>query len=225
MLAGRRGGAVAAGMFDATESGMLVFEKLGGGADPVPAEDVARVLADGRVPVVVLNACQSAAIGKQLETAGATRLLAGGASSVVAMAYSVYAVAVAEFMTAFYERLFAGDRVSDAVTAGRVRPARNALRPSPKGRMPLADWLVPVHHLRRDAHFPSLRTTSWLNWIEAEFTALRYFTLDGTDHPSHAAQEAAIAGHVRWANKRATPKQRFAVGSKIRKPDYLPNVA
>ncbi|MFC7655184.1 transposase [Pseudonocardia benzenivorans] len=24
---------------------------------------------------------------------------------------------------------------------------------------------------------------SWLNWIESEFTALRYFTLDGSDYP------------------------------------------
>jgi hypothetical protein len=65
----------------------------------------------------------------------------------------------------------------------------------------------------------------WLNWIEAEFTALRYFTLDGSDYPSHAAQELAIARYIRWANQRATPKRRFAVNSKIRRPDYLPNVA
>ncbi len=26
---------------------------------------------------------------------------------------------------------------------------------------------------------------SWLNRIECQFTALRYFTLDGTDHRSH----------------------------------------
>lgn len=66
---------------------------------------------------------------------------------------------------------------------------------------------------------------SWLNWIECEFTALRYFTLDGSDYPSHNAQEAAIAGYVRWTNKHATPKRRFAPESKIRRPDYLPNVA
>ena len=30
---------------------------------------------------------------------------------------------------------------------------------------------------------------SWLNWIEAEFTALRYFALDGSDYPSHAEQK------------------------------------
>ena len=157
VLSGRRAGVGPPVSYDATERGMLVFEKPGGGADPVPAENVAQVLAVARVPVVVLNACQSGAIGKQLEAAVATRLLAGGASSVVAMAYSVYAVAAAEFMTAFYERLFAGDRVSDAVTAGRARLARNALRPSPKGKMPLSDWVVPVHYLRRDAHFPYLR--------------------------------------------------------------------
>jgi hypothetical protein len=29
---------------------------------------------------------------------------------------------------------------------------------------------------------------SWLNRIEAEFNALRYFTLDGTDSESHEAQ-------------------------------------
>lgn len=66
---------------------------------------------------------------------------------------------------------------------------------------------------------------SWLNWIESEFTALRYFTLDGSDYPSHKAQEAAIAGYIRWANRHTQPKKHFAPESKIRRPNYLPNVA
>jgi len=66
---------------------------------------------------------------------------------------------------------------------------------------------------------------SWLNWIECEFTAIRYFTLDGTDYPTHAAQQAAIAGYIRWHNRHCHPKRHFAVNSKIRRPDYLPNVA
>jgi hypothetical protein len=45
------------------------------------------------------------------------------------------------------------------------------------------------------------------NWIESEFTALRYFTLDGSDYPSHAAKEAAIAGYVRWRNRHCHPKR------------------
>jgi transposase len=57
---------------------------------------------------------------------------------------------------------------------------------------------------------------SWLNWIEAEFAALRYFALNGTDHRSHAEQNAAIGGYVRWHNTRAQPKVNFATDSPIR---------
>jgi hypothetical protein len=63
---------------------------------------------------------------------------------------------------------------------------------------------------------------SWLNWIECEFTALRYFVLDGSDNPTHAAQERPIAAYPRWRNKHTQPKRHFAIGSKIRHPDYLP---
>lgn len=58
--------------------------------------------------------------------------------------------------------------------------------------------------------------SSWLNWIEAEFAALRYFALNGTDHRSHAEQNAAIAGYIRWRNTRASPKVNFATDSPIR---------
>jgi CHAT domain-containing protein len=61
------------------------------------------------------------------------------------MGYSVYAVAAAEFMAEFYEALFAGRTVSEAVAAGRRRLYRHKERPSPKGMLPLEDWIVPVH--------------------------------------------------------------------------------
>ena len=92
---------------------------------------------------------------------------------------------------------------------------------SPHKKSQVSDWCA--DHDVELVFTPT--NASWLNWIECEFTALRYFTLDGSDYPSHAAQEAAIAGYVRWPNKRATPKRHFAVDSKIRRPDYLPNVA
>ena len=88
----------------------------------------------------------------------ATALLKAGCAAVVAMAYSVYAVAAAEFMAAFYEALFTGDSVGQAVTAGRRRLFGHDGRPSPNGDMPLADWLVPVHYLRREVRFPQART-------------------------------------------------------------------
>lgn len=57
---------------------------------------------------------------------------------------------------------------------------------------------------------------SWLNWIESEFAALRYFALNGTDHRSHGEQNAAIAHYIRWRNARAVPKTGFATDSRIR---------
>jgi transposase len=44
---------------------------------------------------------------------------------------------------------------------------------------------------------------SWLNRIEAQFTALRYFALDGTDHPSHREQARMIRRYIAWRNRNA----------------------
>jgi transposase len=45
--------------------------------------------------------------------------------------------------------------------------------------------------------------SSWLNRIEAQFTALRYFTLDGTDHPGHKEQASMIRRYIIWRNNHA----------------------
>ncbi|GAA0459016.1 hypothetical protein Aca07nite_59410 [Actinoplanes capillaceus] len=133
--------------------GLLLFEKSTGGPDRVPTEAVGRILADAGVPVVVLNACHSGAVDGELEATVATRLLRDGVMSVVAMAYAVYAVAAAEFMTAFYARIAAGDLISEAMRAGRERLRDQPTRPTPAGPMPLADWLIPVHYARHDVRF------------------------------------------------------------------------
>jgi transposase len=48
------------------------------------------------------------------------------------------------------------------------------------------------------AYTPS--NASWLNRIEAQFTALRYFALDGTDHASHQQQASMIRRYIIWRN-------------------------
>ena len=45
--------------------------------------------------------------------------------------------------------------------------------------------------------------SSWLNRIEAQFAALRYFTLDGTDHASHKEQGSMIRRYIIWRNNHA----------------------
>ena len=50
---------------------------------------------------------------------------------------------------------------------------------------------------------------SWLNRIEAQFTALRYFALDGTDHHSHAEQATMIRRYIAWRNRHAASHPRL----------------
>jgi len=53
---------------------------------------------------------------------------------------------------------------------------------------------------------------SWLNRIEAQFTGLRYFALDGTDHNSHREQASLIRRYIAWRNSNLTdPRLRKVV--------------
>ncbi|GLY25564.1 tetratricopeptide repeat protein [Micromonospora sp. NBRC 101691] len=180
------------GRFDG--EAVLLFEQPGAGAERVPASRVARVLADARVPVVVLNACQSGTMGTVLEAAVATRLIAGGAVSVVAMAYTVYAVAATEFMSAFYGSLFTGRTTAEAVLAGRARLARRPERPSPSGRLPLEDWLVPVHYARADVRFTRLGDSPAPPPETGPLGAVGTFV--GRDHEFHRFEASAADSPV-----------------------------
>jgi transposase len=45
--------------------------------------------------------------------------------------------------------------------------------------------------------------SSWLNRIEAQFTALRSFALDGTDHATHQEQGSMTRRYIIWRNNHA----------------------
>jgi len=109
------------------------------------------------------------------EASVATRVLQDGAASVVAMSHSVYVTAAAAFMAVFYEALFAGKTVSEAVNAGRkaLRQEENRLRPSLKGAMPLQDWIVPVHYVHSTLRLPNGKLTRAPVSSPAEETAAK----------------------------------------------------
>ena len=44
-------------------------------------------------------------------------------------------------------------------------------------------------------------SSSWLNRIEAQFTALRHFALDGTDHRTFREQGSMICRYLIWRNR------------------------
>ena len=50
---------------------------------------------------------------------------------------------------------------------------------------------------------------SWLNRIEAQFTALRYFALDGTDRNSYAEQASTIRRYIACRNRHAATHPRL----------------
>ncbi|MEU8618799.1 IS630 family transposase [Streptomyces sp. NPDC048623] len=56
--------------------------------------------------------------------------------------------------------------------------------------------------------------SSWLNRIEAQLTALRYFALDGTDHASHKAQGSMIRRYIIWRNKHTADERLHEVVSR-----------
>ncbi|ATO84214.1 hypothetical protein ACWT_4799 [Actinoplanes sp. SE50] len=89
--------------------GFLFFETgTVGRARPVPADQVAQLLAEHRVAVAVLNACQSA-MQDGGEASLAQDLVAAGAPVAIGMAYSVTVSAAQQAMPVLYGRLAAGD--------------------------------------------------------------------------------------------------------------------
>ena len=60
---------------------------------------------------------------------------------------------------------------------------------------------------------------SWLNRIEAQFTALRYFTVDGTDHASHGEQASMIRRYIAWRNRNAHDHRFREIVNRARLPD------
>jgi transposase len=54
--------------------------------------------------------------------------------------------------------------------------------------------------------------SSWMNRLECQFTALREFTLNGTDHASHREQGSMIRRYIAWRNRHTSdPRLRHIV--------------
>ncbi len=110
----------------------------------VPAASVASLLAEHRVPVAVLNACQSA-MQEGSEASLAQQLVAAGVPAAVGMAYSVTVSAAERAMPVLYGQLAQG---ADPVAA--LHAARQALRDDPVRNayydqdLDLEDWVLPV---------------------------------------------------------------------------------
>jgi len=132
--------------------GALCFERpaadgevVGRKTDLVDAEALAAMIRDHRVPLIFLEACQSATSQEDPTASVAGKLLQGGVASVAAMSHSVLVETARRFVAAFYRRIAAGARIGDAMLAGQEALFRDSFRGRAfTGPLHLQDWFVPV---------------------------------------------------------------------------------
>ena len=124
----------------------------------VYAPELAAELSKYGVPLICLNACQSAQSDKDPQASVAAKLLEEGVGSVVAMSHSVLVETARRFVEPFYQTLAGGKRVGDAMLAGQAAlfddPYRFKIMGA--GDLELRDWFVPV--LFQEADDPRLFT-------------------------------------------------------------------
>ncbi len=116
------------------------------------------LLRDYRIPLVFLEACQTAQAEKASESV-ASELLKVGVASVVAMSHSVLVETARRFVEAFYQGLAASQRVGEAMLAGQRHLKDDTFRGRifGAGELRLEDWFVPVLFQEKDD--PQLFTT------------------------------------------------------------------
>jgi len=111
----------------------------------VMAGELAEVMREHRVPLVFLEACETARAEEDPTSSVAGRLLEGGVASVVAMSHKVLVETARRFVGAFYRELMAGRRIGDAMLAGQRDLQGDTYRGKVfKGELHLHDWFVPV---------------------------------------------------------------------------------
>lgn len=136
-------------------------------------DEIGPLLRDHRVPLVFLEACQTAQADQASESV-ASALLGAGVASVVAMSHSVLVETARRFVEAFYDALARGARVGDAMLEGQRRLKDDTARGRVfgAGELRLEDWFVPVLFQEQDD--PQLfRTTPSPQTREDFLTRLR----------------------------------------------------
>ncbi|MCK4316846.1 MAG: CHAT domain-containing protein, partial [Anaerolineae bacterium] len=112
----------------------------------IDAAKMAAVMREHRIPLVFLNACQSAQAEEDPSASVAARLLDEGVASVVAMSHTVLVETARRFVTAFYQALVAGARVGAAMLKSQQALQSDTFRLKVFGGrdLHLHDWFVPV---------------------------------------------------------------------------------
>lgn len=112
----------------------------------IDAEKLAEVIRDHNIPLVFLEACETAKTEEDPTASVAAKLLEEGVTSVVAMSHSVLVETAHRFVKAFYQELAEGKRIGSAMLSGQRELHRDTYRGKRMGagELRLQDWFVPV---------------------------------------------------------------------------------
>jgi tetratricopeptide (TPR) repeat protein len=121
------------------------------GHQTISTKELGPLLRDHRIPLIFLEACQTATAEKASESV-ASELLKVGVASVVAMSHSVLVETARRFVEAFYDALARGARVGDAMLEGQRILKDDTFRANVfgVGELRLEDWFVPVLFQEKD---------------------------------------------------------------------------
>lgn len=166
------------------------------------------LLRDHRIPLVFLEACQTAQAENASESI-ASELLRIGVASVVAMSHSVLVETSRRFVEAFYDTLAAGRRVGDAMLIGQRTLKDDTFRGRifGAGELRLEDWFVPV--LYQEKEDPQLFKVTPAKQTQEDFQAALAARLGDLPAPP----ETGFIGRSRelLALQRLLREKRYAV--------------
>jgi len=122
----------------------------------VSGREVSSLVSSFRIPLVFLDASESAKSELAPSASLPATLLEAGVTSVVAMSYGITAEGGRRFVKAFYEELAQGKRIGTAMLAGRRELHSDSFRGRivGAGELRMQDWFVPV--LYQEAQDPQL---------------------------------------------------------------------
>lgn len=140
--------------------GYLLFEQPGSDDKmrPVPGDELGKLLHDTGVPVLVVNACQSAmheavdepdevdTVHDKVRAIGSLTqaVIDHGIPAVLGMRYSIFVVTAAQYIGELYRALAKGRGFGEAASEARKHLHRNPERWIGLKPRPLQDWFVPV---------------------------------------------------------------------------------
>lgn len=142
--------ATKAGNGNGGNTGYLLFEDKEGKLALISAETLGDMLNRQKVGLIVLSACQSAAMGGE-EAMGcvAARLTHAGIPAVLAMTHSVLVISARQLFAKFYQRLVSGEGIGEALDNARRdlylnRERGERQRGDKRITMKLYDWFLPA---------------------------------------------------------------------------------